>query len=48
MLTKFNQKPTAKKSELDEIKPFLINKIYKKSIMELEELIERDLNYWYK
>ena len=47
-ITKLNQKPTADKSELEEIRPFLINEIYKDSILELEKLINRNLSSWYK
>ena len=46
--TKINQKPTANKSELEEIRPFLINEIYKESILNLEKLIDRDLSSWLK
>ncbi|MCD4793932.1 MAG: sulfotransferase domain-containing protein [Bacteroidales bacterium] len=46
-ITKLNQKPTADKSELEEIRPFLINEIYKDSILELEKIINRDLSSWY-
>ena len=44
--TKINQKPTANKLELEEMRPFLINEIYKDSILELEKLINRDLSSW--
>ncbi|MBN2664849.1 MAG: sulfotransferase domain-containing protein [Bacteroidales bacterium] len=43
-----NQKATADKSELDEIKPFLINEVYKESILNLEKLIDKDLSSWLK
>ncbi len=46
--TKLNQKPTADISELNEVKPFLINEIYKESILELQDLIGRDLSDWLK
>lgn len=46
--TNLNQKPTADKIELDEMKPYLINEIYKTSILELETLIDRDLSSWLK
>ena len=46
--TKINQKPTVDKSELEEMRPFLINEIYKDSILELEKLIDRDLSNWLK
>jgi len=44
--TKLNQKPTADKSELEKMKPFLITEIYKESILNLEKLIDRDLSSW--
>ncbi len=46
--TKLNQKPTANKSELEEMRPFLINEVYKESILNLEKIIDRDLSSWYK
>lgn len=46
--TKLNQKPTASNKELDEMRPFLINEIYKESILNLEKLINRDLSSWQK
>ena len=46
--TKINQKPTADKSELEAMRPFLINEIYKDSILNLEKLINRDLSSWLK
>lgn len=46
--TKLNQKPTANISELEEMRPFLINEVYKESILNLEKLIDRDLSSWYK
>ncbi len=45
--TKLNQKSTADICELEEIRPFLINEIYKESILNLEKLIDRDLSSWY-
>lgn len=44
--TKINQKPAAKISELEQMRPFLINEIYKKSILNLEKIIDRDLSGW--
>lgn len=44
--TKLNQKPTADKSELIEMRPYLINEIYKESILELQDLIDRKLDNW--
>ncbi len=47
-LTKINQKPTAKISELNEIKPYLINEIYRNSILNMQNLINADLSNWLK
>jgi hypothetical protein len=44
--TKLNQKPTANAKELEEMRPFLIDKVYKESILNLEKLINRDLSSW--
>ncbi len=44
----FNQKATASKLELEEIRPFLINEVYKESILNLEKLIDKDLSNWLK
>lgn len=38
----------ADKSELEAMRPHLINDIYKKSILELEGIIQKDLSLWYK
>ncbi len=46
--TKINQKATADKSELEKIKPFLTNEVYKESILELQDVINRDLSSWLK
>ncbi len=45
---KLNQKPHGDARELEEMRPFLINKIYRDSILNLEKLISRDLSAWLK
>lgn len=44
--TKLNQKPNADKAELEAMRPFLINEVYKNDILELQSLIKRDLSAW--
>ncbi len=35
-------------SELEKLRPYLINVLYKESILELEEIIDRNLSVWYE
>jgi hypothetical protein len=44
--TKMNQKANADKAELEAIRPFLINEIFRNDIIKLQELIKRDLSRW--
>jgi len=47
-VTKFNKKKIlVDNSQLEELRPYLINDIYKDSILNLEKLINKDLSIWY-
>ena len=46
-LMHFNRKPHGDKNELEEMRPFLIDEIYKESIINLEKLIDKDLSAWF-
>jgi len=46
IFSNLNQKSNRNKQELDELKPYLINKVFNKSIIELEKITELNFDNW--
>jgi hypothetical protein len=48
VFARMNTKKYGKKKELDSLRRYLIDDVYKQSILNLENIIDRDLSLWYK